>query len=157
MLSFISEALLKSMTTVFYLALILIPIMIITEYANHFKLLEKLTRLIGWLPHSLTISPQAAFPLVVGLFVGVTYGAAVIIEYTRQGSLSKRDMMLCGVFLAINHSMIEDNLLFGALGANLLILFPIRLIMAFLMTRAVAYYLDLKSPHTSDSLETTRQ
>ena len=57
MLSFISEALLKSMTTVFYLALILIPIMIITEYANHFKLLEKLTRLIGWLPHSLLIPP----------------------------------------------------------------------------------------------------
>ena len=122
MLPNLSEALLKSITTIFYLALILIPLMIITEYANHFKLLEKLTRYIGWLPRCLTISPKAAFPMIVGLFVGVTYGAAVIIEYTRQGSLSKRDMMLCGVFLAINHSMIEDNLLLGALGANLLIL-----------------------------------
>ena len=135
------------MTTVSYLALILIPIMIAIEYANHFQLLEKSASYLGWLPRSLNMSPQAAFPLLVGLFLGVLYGAAVIIEYTRQGSLNKRDIMLSGVFLAINHGIIEDNLLMAALGANLLIIFPLRFVMAFIITRAVGYFYDSKSAH----------
>jgi hypothetical protein len=148
MLLFIRDALLSSASTIFHLTLILIPIMILLEYFNHFHLLEKLTPFIGWLPRSLTLSPKAAFPLIIGLFVGITYGAAVIIEYTRQGSLTKRDMLLCGIFLAINHSMIEDNLLLVSLGANLFVIFPVRFIMAFVITRAVAYYLDQKSSQT---------
>ncbi|MDW7650189.1 MAG: nucleoside recognition protein [Bacillota bacterium] len=143
--SYLGEALFKSMTTVFYLLLILVPIMIVMEYANHFQLLEKLTAPLGWLPRLLTMSPKAAFPIVVGLFVGVTYGAAVLIEYARQGSLSKRDMLLCGVFLAINHSIIEDNLIFAALGANLVILFPLRFVAGFIITRGVAYIIDSRS------------
>ena len=145
MIAYLTAALSASMSTILQLALILIPIMIMLEYASHFHLLEKLTSFLGWLPRSLSMSPQAAFPLIVGIFVGVTYGAAIIIEYARQGTLNKRDMLLCGVFLAINHSIIEDNLLLAALGANLLILLPLRFFMAFIITRAIAYYLDRKN------------
>jgi hypothetical protein len=145
---YLRDSLLTSATTIFYLVLILIPIMIAMEYASHYQLLEKLTAPLGWLPRSLSMSPNTTFPLIVGLFVGVTYGAAVIIEYTRQGSLTKRDMLLCGVFLAINHSIIEDNLLMAALGANLLILFPLRFVVAFLTTRGVAWFIDSRSTGT---------
>jgi hypothetical protein len=142
---YLAEALQKSFTTVFYLALILIPIMILIEYANRFQLLEKIAAFVGWLPRSLGMSHKAAFPLLVGMFLGVLYGAAVIIEYTKQGTLTKRDNTLCGVFLAINHGIIEDNLLLAALGANLLIIFPLRFVMAFIITRIVAYFLDKKA------------
>ena len=142
---YLVEALQKSFTTVFYLALILIPIMILIEYANRFQLLEKIAVFVGWLPRSLNMSREAAFPLLVGMFLGVLYGAAVIIEYTKQGTLTKRDITLCGIFLAINHGIIEDNLLLAALGANLLIIFPLRFVMAFIITRSVAYFLDRKA------------
>ncbi|MCW3490950.1 nucleoside recognition domain-containing protein [Dethiobacter alkaliphilus] len=144
MVLYLSEALTASFSTILQLAIILIPIMILLEYAKHFQLLEKLTSILEWLPRSLSMSPQAAFPLIVGIFVGVTYGAAIIIEYSRQGTLNKRDMLLCGVFLAINHSIIEDNLLLAALGANLLIILPLRFVMAYLITRSVSFYLDQK-------------
>ncbi|EEG76293.1 nucleoside recognition domain-containing protein [Dethiobacter alkaliphilus] len=144
MVLYLSEALTASFSTILQLAIILIPIMILLEYAKHFQLLEKLTSILGWLPRSLSMSPQAAFPLIVGIFIGVTYGAAIIIEYSRQGTLNKRDMLLCGVFLAINHSIIEDNLLLAALGANLLIILPLRFVMAYLITRSVSFYLDQK-------------
>jgi hypothetical protein len=142
MAAYLLEALQSSAHTIFRLTLILIPVMIVLEYISHFSLLEKISGLLGWLPRSLTLSPKAAFPLIVGLFVGVTYGAAVIIEYTRQGSLTKRDMLLCGVFLALNHSMIEDNLLLVSLGANLWVLFVVRFAMAYAVTRTLALYLD---------------
>lgn len=157
LIPYLTESIRSSLTTVYSLALILVPLMIVMEYANRYQLLEKLTPVVGWLPRSLNLSPKAAFPLIVGLFVGVTYGAAVIIEYTRQGALDKREMMLCGVFLAINHSIIEDNLLLAALGANLFILFPLRFVMAFLITRGVAYILHRKTEsqavHTAHNTE----
>jgi hypothetical protein len=146
MLLFVWDVLRGSAGTLLKLTFILIPIMIVMEYCSHYHLLEKLSGLIGWLPRSLTVSAKAAFPLLVGLLVGVAFGAAVIIEYTRNGSLTKRDMLLCGIFLALNHSMIEDNLLLASLGANLFILFIVRFAMAFAVTRAFAAWLDRKSP-----------
>ncbi|MGI6659740.1 MAG: nucleoside recognition domain-containing protein [Dethiobacteraceae bacterium] len=135
MLEILHEALGTSLRTIGQLAMILVPLMIVLEYAKHFHLLEKLTRYLGWLPRSLDISQQAVFPLLVGMIFGITYGAAVIIDYARQGTISKRDMMLVGIFLAVNHSVIEDNLLFASLGANLYLLAPLRFLFAFLLTR----------------------
>lgn len=146
---FLGEVLAKSFSTTLTLLAILIPIMILTEYLRHFGFLEKTAQALGWLPRILSISPEAALPLIVGLLVGVTYGAAVIIDYTRQGVLSKRDIMLCGVFLAINHSIIEDNLIFTALGANIFILLPLRFVMAILFTRVFALLVDGKNKTAS--------
>ncbi|HZK25760.1 MAG TPA: nucleoside recognition protein [Oscillospiraceae bacterium] len=138
MVEILREALSTSLVTICRLAIILMPLMIVLEYAKHFNVLEKLTKYLGWLPRGLGISEQAVFPLLVGMIVGITYGAAVIIDYARQGTISKRDMTLVGIFLAVNHSVVEDNLLFASLGASLLVLLPLRFLFAFLLTRAVA-------------------
>ncbi len=138
----ILQTLVRGGTTVFYLALILIPVMLLIEYAGHFRLLEKVSVFFGWLPRAFDMSPQAAFPLIVGMVIGVFYGAAVIIEYANRGIISRRDMKLCGVYLAINHSIFEDNLLFVSMGANIFIIFPLRFLMAFIITRVFAAWLD---------------
>jgi len=136
------QTLVRGGTTIFFLALILIPVMVLVEYASHFRLLEKVSVYFSWLPRAFAMSPEAAFPLIVGMIIGVFYGAAVIIEYANQGILSKRDMMLCGVFLAINHSIFEDNLLFASMGANIVLIFPLRFLMAFFITQGFAAWLD---------------
>ncbi len=142
LLEILVEIITSSALTLGNLLIILIPIMIGIEYANRYNLLEKMSVTLGWLPRSLTLSPKASFPLLVGLFIGVFFGAAVFIEYSRKGLLTKRDMLLCGVFLAFNHSIIEDTLIMGAVGANVLILFPLRFVTAYAVTRTAAYYLD---------------
>jgi hypothetical protein len=138
MLDIFREALSTSLLTIIRLLIILLPLMILLEYAKHYHVLEKVTEYFGWLPRSLDISQQAVFPLLVGMIIGVTYGAAVIIDYARQGVISKKDMMLVGIFLAVNHSVVEDNLLFASLGANLYLLLPLRFLFAFLLTKGVA-------------------
>ncbi|GEM_PF-6550812 len=35
----------------------------------------------------LTLPPEAVFPVLVGLFIGLFYGAAIIIQYAREGLL----------------------------------------------------------------------
>ncbi len=144
LIAILKEGSLQSIYTILFLAAILLPILIFLEYVRHYSLLERISGYFGWLTRILTLPPEALLPLLVGLFVGIFFGAAVIIEYAREGLLQKRDLLLIGIFLAINHSIIEDNLLLAALGANLPILFLGRLFLAFLVTRAAATYLDRK-------------
>ena len=140
----IQEALTRSIYTVVILAVIILPIMIFLEYISYFNLLERISSRFEPLTRCLALPPEAALPLLVGLFAGIFYGAAVIIEYSRRGLLEKRDLMLVGLFLALNHGIIEDNLLFAAMGANLLVLFVMRFAMAFIVTRIAAFCLDRK-------------
>ena len=151
--SLLLDGLLKSLSTLLFLILILLPIMIFLEYVRHYELLEKVSSSFRWLTRVLTLSPHASLPLIIGLFIGLFYGAAVIIEYSREGLLSKRDLFLLGIFLAVNHSIIEDNLLLAAIGANFPILLITRFILAFLITRAVAIYLDKKALKKSPAVQ----
>lgn len=124
------------------LAMIILPIMIFLEYVTYYNLLKRVSSHFEPLTRCLTLPPEAAFPLFIGLFIGIFYGAAVIIEYGNRGILEKRDLLLLGIFMAICHSIIEDNLIFAALGANLFVLFFVRLLMAFVVTRTAAFFLD---------------
>ncbi len=149
--SLLLESLLQSLSTLLYLVLILLPIMIGIEYIRHYQLLEKISSSFAWLTRLLKLSPHASLPLMIGLFIGLFYGAAVIIEYAREGLLSKRDLFLLGVFLAINHSIIEDNLLLAALGANLGVLLLVRFLVAFAITRTAAFFIDRKNFKTEET------
>lgn len=144
----------QSLYTILFLAAILLPILIFLEYVRHYSLLERISGYFSWLTRLLTLPPEALLPLLIGLFVGILLGAAVIIEYAREGLLQKRDLLLIGIFLAINHSIIEDNLLLAALGANLPILLITRFVLAFLVTRAVAVYLDKRELKKSPVVQT---
>ena len=142
MLSILQEGLTKSFWALTLLAAILIPIMILFEYARHYQILEKLSKYFAWLTRWLTLSPAAAFPLAIGIFFGILFGAAVLIEFSRQNLISRRDMLLLGIFLALNHSILEDNLLFAAVGANYLLLLISRFVLALCVTRALAFWMD---------------
>lgn len=145
LLPILQETLTRCFWTALLLAAILIPIMIFFEYARHYKILDKVSRYFKWFTRCLSLSPGAAFPLVVGIFFGLLFGAAVLIEYSRQNLLSKRDLTLVGLFLALNHGIIEDNLIFTALGANFLTLLISRFILAIAATRALAFVIDIKA------------
>ena len=50
--------------------------------------------------------------------------------------------MLVGIFLSINHAVVEDTLVFAALGANPLVILATRFLVAILITRLAAYIMD---------------
>lgn len=134
----LKDGLLSAAGTLLRIALFLIPIMIAVEMARHFKLLEMLSKKIKGVLDFLTLPLEAAFPLLVGVCFGIVYGSALIIDYAREGSLGKRDLLLIGIFLSIGHSAIEDTLIFTAFGANPLLIILIRFSLAFLITRLAA-------------------
>lgn len=65
------------------------------------------------------ISRQAANITVIGITLGITFGAGLLLREVRSGSLSRRDVWLAIGFLGLAHSLIEDTLLILLIGADL--------------------------------------
>ncbi len=127
------------------IALFLVPVIVIIEMARYYKILDYLSDKVKPLMHFLGLPKEAAFPLITGLLFGIVLGAAVIIDYSREGFLEKRDLLLTGVFISISHAVIEDAFIFASLGANFVILIVYRFILAVLITKAAAYFIDRRA------------
>lgn len=74
-----------------------------------------------------------SFSILVGVFLGITYGAGILIEESKSGSLSKEDIFFIGTFLMVCHAIIEDTLLFVIFGADFTMVVVIRTIAAIIL------------------------
>lgn len=128
------SALQNSLLTVLQIARVVIPIMIVMQLIKDFDILNKISRHFKHIMAFFKLPPEAAFPLLIGMVFGLTYGAGVIISYLRDGKFTPKHTFLIVSFLAVCHAAIEDTFLFAALGANGLIVFLSRFLSAALIT-----------------------
>ena len=126
----IREILTNSVRITLLLTAIIIPLMVGLALLKDSRLLDRAARFIQPVMQRLKLSNHAAYPLLAGLFLGIIFGSGVIISFARDGSLTKRDLMLVLSFLAVCHSIIEDSVVFIAVGANWWILLSARFILA---------------------------
>lgn len=117
---------------------ILIPLMIIVEILMVYNIMEKVADKLQFLAGALGMQKQSIFPLLVGVVMGVTYGAGTLIEINRRTPIPKKDYALIGIFMFLCHGIIETAFLFGVAGANILAVTVGRLVIAFIVTAAAA-------------------
>jgi hypothetical protein len=123
---------------------IIIPLMIVLALLTDTRLLDIGVGLIQPVMQRLSLSNRVAFPLLAGLFLGIVFGSGVIISFANNGTLTKRDLIIVLVFLGICHSIIEDTLIFAALGANWWVLISCRFVLAALAAYAVSFMLPAR-------------
>ena len=128
---------------------IIIPLMVVLALLTDTRLLDRGVRFVQPVMQRLNLSNRVAFPLLAGLFLGIVFGSGVIISYANDDTLTKRDLILVLVFLGICHSIIEDTLIFAALGANWWVLISCRFVLAALATFAVSFVLPSKPDKVS--------
>jgi spore maturation protein SpmB len=97
---------------------ILMPLMVILEIMKATGGIEALVRLTAPLLRLLGLKRQVGVLWLTGAVFGLSYGSAVIVEEARNGSFSGRDLEELQVSVGINHAMIEDPLLFMAIGVS---------------------------------------
>jgi len=124
--------------TVLNMLKILIPLMIIVEILMVYNIMEKVADKLQFLAGALGLQKQSIFPLLVGVVMGVTYGAGTLIEINRKTPIPKKDYALIGVFMFICHGIIETGFIFGVAGASILVITVGRLAIAFAVTAAAA-------------------
>jgi hypothetical protein len=76
---------------------------------------------------------------VIGLTLGLTLGAGLLIDKAQTGNIKKRDIFLAVCFLGLAHSVIEDTILILLLGADVMSILWGRLLFAFVII-CLCYY-----------------
>jgi len=74
------------------------------------------------------------FSITVGVILGITYGAGILIKEVQSGNISKEDIFYIGTFLMICHAIIEDTLLFVIFGADFTMVVIIRTLAAIIIS-----------------------
>ncbi len=114
------------------LAVIIIPLLILFEliralpFWRHFSGLENPRGRI----QKLGLSPHTLVPLFTGIFLGIVYGAGVIIRISKEKALGASDLWLLGLFLATCHAVVEDTLIFVVVGGRGLWILTPRILLA---------------------------
>ena len=127
------------------LALIVIPIVILFEVLRHMPIFIRLRKAVEPTVRPLGLSPQSILPLATGLFLGIAYGAGILVRVAKERNLPKRELFLTGLFLATCHAVIEDTLLFVAISGNGWWIIGIRLIMAITLVCIPAWLWEYSS------------
>ena len=129
---------------------IIIPLMVVSALLTDSHLLDRGVGLIQPVMQRLNLSNRVAFPLLAGLFLGIVFGSGIIISFANDGTLNKRDLIVALVFLGICHSIIEDTLIFAALGANWWVLISCR----FALAAIAAFTVSIVLPPGPDAVKT---
>jgi len=83
----------------------------------------------------LGMNRRASVVTAVGLLLGLAYGAGLIIDETRRNNIGKDEILATNIFLGTNHALIEDTLIFVAVGAGLGWILLGRLIVGYIILK----------------------
>ncbi len=111
--------------------LILITLlMILQRIMEAFGIIQWLSRMLRYPLMVLGIPREAAFLWIVANTLGLAYGAGIIIDHVERGNLSRQHADILNAHIAVSHSLLEDTLLFVAVGASLFWITVPRVILA---------------------------
>ncbi len=127
------------------LILIIVPLMVAYEFLENSKIFKKTLDFLYIFIKPLGFSKQASISMLTGIFLGIAYGSGILISQSEQNKLSKLDVVLTAVFLSMCHAVIEDTLVFVAIGGNGFYILGTRIIIAGIMTYAFYRYFKYKT------------
>lgn len=133
-IGFLKESTIGSLNSIWSMAKVIVPLMIIIEFLKNFKVLDKISELLKPIANFFGISDEAIFPLVIGLILGLSYGAGIIIDSAKEDNLPKKDLYILIIFLIACHSIFEDTLVFVTVGANGVFLLTMRIGVAIIIS-----------------------
>ncbi|NLJ78155.1 MAG: nucleoside recognition protein [Tissierellia bacterium] len=139
---YLKDSFVGSMSSVLTMGAIIIPLMVVMEILKDAKVLEKLSDRLNPIAKFFGMSNESVFPLLIGTIFGLAYGAGIIIDSAEEGNLSKKDLYVLVIFLLACHAVFEDTLIFAAVGANLWLLFTVRLVVAIIISYFAAKIID---------------
>ncbi len=128
--------------------LIITGLMLLQNILKEFKILDIISRSLAPLMSVMGLPRNCSFLWFVAHILGLTYGSAVMIDEVESGELSRHDANLLNYHIAVNHSTLEDTLLFAAIGVPVLWMIVPRFVLAIVIVWFVRLWqkLNLNPP-----------
>jgi hypothetical protein len=114
---------------IFFIVMIL---MIVMGILKSFDWIPVLVKILSPLLRLMGLNERVGMLWLTAVVFGLSYGAAVIVEEAKEGDLDARELERLHVSIGINHSMVEDPILFAALGLPVFWLWIPRMVIAII-------------------------
>ncbi|OGP76795.1 MAG: hypothetical protein A2Z13_06925 [Deltaproteobacteria bacterium RBG_16_64_85] len=134
----VAVALLGALKLAGKLVLIIVPLVTLFELLRYLPVFRRTGEAVDPLMRGIGLTREAALPLFTGVFLGIAYGAGIIIRVAQEKRLPSRELFLMGLFLATCHAVVEDTLIFVVIGGSAWIMLGARLVLAICLTALLA-------------------
>ena len=112
---------------------IIYALMFIQRFMERFGLMQKLTKPLEPLMVFFGLPRNAAYLWLVGNVLGISYGSAVMLQLEDEGKITRQEADEVNYHLIMNHSMLEDTLVFATAGVSALWILSTRLLFALVL------------------------
>ena len=109
---------------------IIYALMFIQRLMERYGLMEKLTKPLEPVMLFFGLPRNAAYLWLVGNVLGISYGSAVMLQLEDEGKITRQEADEVNYHLIMNHSMLEDTLVFATAGVSALWILSTRLLFA---------------------------
>lgn len=113
--------------------LIIYAIMIMQNMLQAFNMLDAISKFLRPLMRFFGLPEDAAYFWLVGNTLGISYGGAVMFDCIENGTIPREKAAAVNRHLAMNHSIIEDTCVFGAIGISVFWIISTRMLFALIV------------------------
>lgn len=113
--------------------LIIYAVMLLQNTLQAYRLLGSISKFLRPLMRLFGLPEDAAYFWLVGNTLGISYGGAVMFDCIKEGQISREKAAAVNRHLAMNHSIIEDTCVFGAIGISVFWILSTRLLFALIV------------------------
>ena len=131
-------AALKGLVLCAELALVVLPLIVGYEMAKAYGVFERPWSRLRPALAFIGLGPGALVPLLAGVFLGLLYGAGILVSVSREQGLASSERLALAVFLVTCHAVVEDTAIFVLLGGSAFWILAPRLVLALGLTTWLA-------------------
>ena len=120
----------SSLTLVVTIVLIVTALMVLQRVLEEFGWMHRIAHSLSPLMRLFGLPSGCSLLWLTGNVVGMAYGAAIMIDEVEQGRLTRYEANLVNHHLGVSHSLLEDTMLFVAMGISFWWIFLTRIVLA---------------------------
>lgn len=112
---------------------IILSLMFLQRLLDDLGIMYKLVRPLGPLMRLFGLPVSASYLWLVGNVLGISYGSAMMIDLEESGQITREEANEVNYHLIMNHSMLEDTLVYAATGISALWILATRISFAMVV------------------------
>ena len=119
---------------------IILGLMFLQNLLKRYRIIDFLSNALAPAMQFMGMSPNTSFLWIVAQTLGLAYGSGVLIEEINKGEITQSEATRLNYHLALNHSQLEDPMLFVAIGAPFFWVSLPRFIFAFVLVWLIVLF-----------------